>query len=70
MIFVFFSKKLWINEEQIKECEISFYTFIFEEDNEELKKHDVNGKDNVGFLIPFCREATVFNLLNFKIFVI
>ena len=52
------------NDEQIKECEISFYTFIFEDEDKELKKNDVKGKDNVGFVIPFCRETiSVLNLV-------
>ena len=43
MIFVFLSKVM-NNDEQSKEREMSFYTFIFEEVNKELKKNDVKEK--------------------------
>ena len=46
------------NDEQTKEYEIHFYTFIYEEQNNKgLKKDSIKGKDNVGFAIPFCRET-------------
>ena len=60
------------NDEQIEEYEISFYTFIFEEeDNKDLKKNDVKGKENVVFVISFGRETiSNFNHISFTTFVI
>ena len=51
------------NYEQIEEYEISFYTYISEEeDNKELRYNEVKGKENVSFVILFCRETiSVFN---------
>ena len=45
------------NDEQIEEYEMSFYTLISEEeDNNKLKKNEVKGKNNLMFVIPFCRD--------------
>ena len=57
-------------DEQIEEYEISFYTFIFEEeDNKELKKNDIKRKDNFGFAIFFLRRDRCLSLtfMNFVI---
>ena len=55
------------NDEQIEEYEMSFYTLISEEeDNNKLKKNEVKGKNNLMFVIPFCRETiSVFLLIIF-----
>ena len=46
------------NDEQIEEYEISFYTFIYEEENnKEPKKNDVKGKFCDTFLILYCGET-------------
>ena len=59
------------NDEQIEEYEICFYTFIFEEDNKDLKKNNVKGKENVVFVISFGRETIGnFNHVSFTTFVI
>ena len=55
-------------DEQIEEYEISFYTFIFEEeDNKALKKNDIKRKDNFGFAIFFFteRQMSFFKLYEF-----
>lgn len=59
-------------DEQIKEYETYFYNFIFEEkSNKGLKKNHVKRKDNIGFVMLFCREIfSVFSHITFMIFVI
>lgn len=43
---------------KIEEHEIFFHNFILEEEgNKDLKKSGVKGKENFGFVIPFCRKT-------------
>ena len=45
------------NDKQIQKYEKSFYTLIFEEeDNEELKKNDLKEKNFNCFVIPLQRD--------------
>lgn len=60
------------NDEQIEELKKSFKIFIFKEEViKELRKKYLNGKDNFGFFILFCRKTiSVFLQITFKILVI
>ena len=60
------------NDKQIQKYENSFYTLIFEEeDNEELKKNDLKEKNFNCFVTPFYREIiSVFHHITFTTFAI
>ena len=58
-----------VNNEQIEEYEISFYTFFSKnKTTKKLERKTQKGKDNVGLVVPFRRE-TVFNHATFTTFV-
>ena len=50
------------NDEQIEEHKLSFYSFILEEDNNELKKNDVKGKYN--FVLVCIGKTNICNKIN------
>lgn len=71
LFMIFFFKKIMVNNEQIEEYEISFYTFFSKnKTTKKLERTTQKGKDNVGLVVPFRRETiSVFNHATFTTFV-